>query len=289
MSPPAQHYSHDSHSYDASAYRDAYEDSDLDEVYVPAGPAPLMAGDRIGVPLKPKRGRRLVRWSIFALVCVGGVWALRDDTGTVAGLITQFKSAATPVVERLATALAPPPAPVPVASAPPAPEPPPLPAPADVAPASIPATSIAIASPPAGASGDAPAEPEASAPARPEPLPPPVVDEANPYQKRAAAIGLHPGISPAVLERLSATDYRNGGTAIEKALKETPDGEIFVWPKPAGAGAALFQIRFVQGSNAACRRYLVNVTKDGWSTTAPAMEKCGIRTPGAKSAKTATE
>jgi len=276
MSPAPPHS-----AYHVSRYDDDYDLDTFEEDDVPVFVTELSAGERIGTPLQSRRGNRVLRWSTVALICAGGAWASRDDTGTALAMLNALKTALGPVVERVATALAPPPAPPAPVAAPP-PEPPPLPAAAEVAPASVPASSVEAPAPAAD-------EPAASAPARPEPLAAPAVDETNPYQKRAAAAGLHPGISAAVLQRLTAADYRNAGVAIERALKETPDDEIFVWPKPAGAGAALFQIRFVQGSNAACRRYLVNVTKDGWSTTAPAIERCGIRTPSAKGAKTAAE
>ena len=38
---------------------------------------------------------------------------------------------------------------------------------------------------------------------------------------------------------------------------------------------ALFQVRFVPGAAPSCRRYVVSITKDGWLTTAPPMERCG--------------
>ena len=107
--------------------------------------------------------------------------------------------------------------------------------------------------------------------------------------KKALAVGLHPGISSAVLKRLSPADYRNAGIAIQKAIAEALDTDIFAWPKPGKPELALFQVRFVPGSNPDCRRYVVNVTKDGWSTTAPPMEKCGVRPPGPKANRAAVE
>jgi hypothetical protein len=102
----------------------------------------------------------------------------------------------------------------------------------------------------------------------------PVADPADPYQMRALAVGLHPGLSRVLLARLSAADYRNAGVAIKTAVAETPDGAVFVWPRQRKPGIAVFEIRFVPGAAPNCRRYVVSVAKDGWLTTALPMEKC---------------
>lgn len=106
------------------------------------------------------------------------------------------------------------------------------------------------------------------------PLPAPHADPADPYQTRALAVGLHPGLSPALLARLSPTDYRNAGIAIQTALAETADSAVFVWPRQRKSVDALFRVHFVPGAAPDCRRYVVTVAKDGWSTTALPMEKC---------------
>jgi hypothetical protein len=113
--------------------------------------------------------------------------------------------------------------------------------------------------------------------APPEPLPPPTVDTADPYQKKAVGVGLHPELSRVLLERLSPADYRNAGHAIRTALAETPDDAVFVWPRQRKPELALFQIGFVPGATGDCRRYVVKITKDGWLTTALPMEKCGVK------------
>jgi hypothetical protein len=92
---------------------------------------------------------------------------------------------------------------------------------------------------------------------------------------RAEAVGLHPDLSRVLLARLSPTDYRNAGIAIQTAVAETPDSAVFVWPRQRKPELALFQVRFVPGAAPGCRRYVVTVTKDGWLTTALPMEKCG--------------
>lgn len=108
-------------------------------------------------------------------------------------------------------------------------------------------------------------------------LPPPQVDPTDPYQKRALAVGLHPELSRVLLSRLSDADYRNAGIAIKKAVAELGDGDKLVWPKQREPKLALFKVHFVAGAPADCRRYVVVVTKDGWSTTAQPMERCGVK------------
>jgi surface antigen len=119
------------------------------------------------------------------------------------------------------------------------------------------------------------------------PLPPVVVDQADPYQKRAVAVGLHPDLSRAVLAKLSKDDYRNAATAIKRAFAEPPGAAAFVWPREVKGKLAQFEVRFVASASPECRRYVVSVIKDRWSTTAPAMEKCGADVPKGKTARAA--
>ena len=114
--------------------------------------------------------------------------------------------------------------------------------------------------------------------AQPERLPPPRVDPEDPYQRRAVAVGLHPGLSRVLLERMSPTDYRNAGIAIQRALGNPDNNATVVWPRQRIPELALFRVRFVPGAPQGCRRYVVTITKDGWTTTAPPMESCGSRT-----------
>jgi hypothetical protein len=113
------------------------------------------------------------------------------------------------------------------------------------------------------------------------PLPPPEIDPADPYQKRALAAGLHPQLSRVLLSRMTDTDYRNARIAIDKALAETGDRDKLIWPLQREPKSALFQVHFVLGAAPDCRRYVVTVTKDNWSTTALPMERCGVKPPGA--------
>lgn len=106
------------------------------------------------------------------------------------------------------------------------------------------------------------------------PLPPPTLDRSDPYQVRALSSGLHPGLSRALLVQLSLTDFRNAAYAVRTALAKTPDGKTFVWPRGLKSNVARFKVRFVAGALHDCRRYVVEVIKDGWVTTAQPMEKC---------------
>lgn len=160
------------------------------------------------------------------------------------------------------------------------------PAPGDAAGVSVPPTATAATHAPAPATHSiAPEDGDADKRARSladeeqaaEPLPPPQIDPADPYQKRALAAGLHPQLSRALLSRLTETDYRNARAAIDKAVSTTPDGEKLTWPVQREPRHASFQVHFVPGAAPDCRRYVVTVTREGWSTTALPMERCGVK------------
>lgn len=106
---------------------------------------------------------------------------------------------------------------------------------------------------------------------------PPQPPQTDPLRQRAEAAGLHPEISRALLARLSPVDLRNASTAVETALSQTADGDVLAWPRQRKPEEALFRVHFVAGAAPQCRRYVVTVTKDGWSTTALPMEKCGVQ------------
>jgi hypothetical protein len=239
----------------------------------------LSAGERIGAPVK-RRGRRLLRRILILLILFGAAWAVlgHPSTWPVERWASYLKTQAAAVyaaierkVSESAVAARQPVAeqPKPIAlerSLPPASEPVPI----ATAPPSVPET-------PKGsqiATGSLPAAAETQPP---PPLPPPSVDRSDPYQVKAEAVGLHPGLSRVLLKRLTETDYRNAGYAIKTALAETSEGSSFLWPRERKGGLALFKVHFVQGAGPECRRYVVTITKDGWATTAFPMEKCGAQ------------
>jgi hypothetical protein len=99
----------------------------------------------------------------------------------------------------------------------------------------------------------------------------------DPYRRKAEAIGLNPDLSRVVLARLTPADYRNAAYAIDKAIKTVPDDGEFTWPRARKAGLAEFNVHFVEGAAHDCRRYVVTITKDRWTSTALPMEKCGVK------------
>ena len=255
--------------YDSYDDRDGY---DADDDFYP--------GERIGRPLAGS-GRKALLRGFLILVTAGGVWAVATDPGAVRALWDRWVPVDVTTLLASLDRRSPQPgegaSPLPgtrFASAegaamrrPASIEPLPPPPLADTPPVTAtPVTALVTGSvPPAS-------EPEAS---ESEPLPPPVVDPANPFAKKALAVGLHPDLSRVLLERLTAADYQNAGYAIKTAMAETADGAVFVWPRQRKPEQALFKVHFVAGAASSCRRYVVSVTKDGWLTTAPPMEKCG--------------
>jgi hypothetical protein len=247
----------------------------------------LSPGERIGRPLA-RTGRKALLRGIIIVLAIGGVWALLGDQVTLPrGLLKEIgalwasmnRSAPGPV-ERAASAVTTPswpsrsePGAKSVARDAPSPisQPPPW--------SASPATSGATEAPLITTTALPPTATRSEEVAA-EPLPPPTVDPADPYQVRAMAVGLHPDLSRVLLARLSPADYRNAGIAIQTAVAETPDNAVFVWPRQRKPELALFQIRFVRGAAPSCRRYVVSITKDGWLTTAPPMEKCGPQRVG---------
>jgi len=245
-------------------------------------------GERIGPP-PPVRAQSAVRQVVSATVIVAVTWAALQTHTTwrpwlAMSLITiraELAKAQHPSAPKAAAAL---PAPIePLAAAKEVAEitgttsPPPqsMPAPALAEPetAISPATAPAEADITTSSINPDPANTPADAP-----LPEPEVDPTDPQQKRAAAVGLHPRVSKVVLASLTDTDYRNAGTAIRKALAEANDSDKYVWPRDANKKNAVFQVHFVAGAARPCRRYIVTIVKNGWTTTAPPMEKCGVKT-----------
>ena len=269
MLAPARHSNANSFAYPAF---------DSEEDYAPGE---LYSGERICPPRAGSGGNAVLRAYVVIFIALGGGWALVGNQANWQGWLYAKIAAISPAsVEPAASAAAPvvPPANNETTAKQPAIEPPsstlqPLDsrdvaaAPGDAA--SSPASTLTTAATPPAID-----EPAAA------PLPPPTPDPADPYQMRASAVGLHPDLSRVLLTRLSPTDYRNAGIAIQTAVAKTPDSGVFVWPRQRKPELALFQVHFVPGAAVGCRRYVVTVTKDGWSTTALPMEKCGLKVAG---------
>jgi hypothetical protein len=241
---------------------DPYEDDALESQFY--------AGERICPPPVSTRGSSILRVCMVILFAAGGWWLLRHPESWQGWVSTKFATASALMDGRELGSV-------------------PAMAPPDDAGSAEPTSQIDTASlqPPSDGSAAEAATPApaqalttvATAPAdngfSVSPLPPPAADPADPYRARAVAVGLHPDLSRVLLSRLSPTDYRNAGVAIKTALAKTPDAGTFVWPQQRRPELALFEVHFVAGAAACCRRYVVTVTKDRWSTTAAPVEKCG--------------
>ena len=266
----------------------AYGTFNDDETY---GFGELSPGERVCPP--PSRGGKAARrGALLLLIALGGAWAVAGDQLTWPEWLPFDKSALLALMDRGQTGLAASPASTAAPVAPPAmTELTPKPAPLQGAPAPTP--DKAAASKEAAAPLTTAALPSAGAASRDAPsaeLPPPVADPADAYQVRALAVGLHPGLSRALLSRLSAADYRNAGIAIQAAIAETPDDGVYIWPRQRKPDLALFHVHFVPGAAPDCRRYVVTVAKDGWVTTALPMERCGPKPgQGPESKRAATD
>jgi hypothetical protein len=241
------------------------EDDDAEE-------SQFFAGERICVPPEETRGNSALRICVVILIAAGGWWFIRNPEIWPGWLSTKIAATSALMDYRAPNPVAP-------AMAPPENIGPAMPAMhADTAPP-LSHTPSEIA---AGDAKAPPAPPLTTAsiqPAKKEfsisPLPPPASDQTDPYRARAVAAGLHPDLSRVLLSRLTSADYSNARIAIDTAMANTPDTGTFVWPRQRRPELALFQVRFVPGAAPDCRRYVVTVTKDRWSTTAAPMERCG--------------
>ncbi|WP_439543354.1 hypothetical protein [Hyphomicrobium sp.] len=92
---------------------------------------------------------------------------------------------------------------------------------------------------------------------------------------QAASAGLSPDLPNVLLSRLSKEDFKNAAYAIKTAIAKTADDAKFVWPLAPSRNQAKFEVHFVAGAESGCRRYVVTVTKDRWSSTSAALERCG--------------
>jgi len=253
--------------------------------HLPFADDDFLPGQRIGPPLGGARGKTLLKGAVLLLAAGVAGWATFSDQAWRQWVPPEMRAHLSRLIERVGAQLQPQAQPAPrLAALPNRGEPPTRPAVLEApplapvaaanTPAPMPVYAANKADPPAAAEPLTTGALPASAGAPGQPLPPPTVDPANPYQVRAAAVGLHPDLSSVLLARLTATDYHNAAYAIETAVKETADTAVFVWPRQRKPELALFRVRFVAGAALGCRRYVVTVVKDGWSTTAMPMEKC---------------
>jgi hypothetical protein len=93
-------------------------------------------------------------------------------------------------------------------------------------------------------------------------------------QQKALEAGLHPGLSRTLLAQLTSEDFRNAAFAVSALLKGYKTAAPSVWPRQRASGRAQFKVRWVDGAPVECRRYIVQIAKDGWETTARPMERC---------------
>jgi hypothetical protein len=237
----------------------------------------FFAGERICPPRGGRGGNAMLRAYVVIFIALGVGWALLTKQSTWQEWASAVTEVVSPLMDRITPAVAPN-----VTTA--ATEVPAKSAAPDPAPSSLqPLESNEVAAPQDEAVQSVPqAPPTAATPAaangsdESQALPPPSADPADPYQMRASAVGLHPDLSRVLLAKLSSADYRNAGIAIQTAVAKTPDNGVFIWPRQRKPNLALFEVHFVPGAAPDCRRYVVTVTKDGWSTTALPMEKCGL-------------
>ena len=221
----------------------------------------LDAGERIGGPVV--RANDVLAWCMSLAIIVGSAWVMTHDDGA---LLTRLPELAARVSSSIVSLM-------PAAAVP------------NETPLSRPLVSTPVGPPQAAAAPlpEPTAIPEAPA-VKSEPMETPdpgAASEADKaaqdsYRARAEAAGLNPDISRSLLMRFSPTDFRNARIAIERAVAKTPDGGVFVWPRQRKPKEALFQVKFVEGAGPDCRRYVVTVTMDNWTTTASPMEKCGV-------------
>ena len=100
----------------------------------------------------------------------------------------------------------------------------------------------------------------------------------NPKRVHAIAAGLSPELPNVLLSRLSEADLKNAGSAI-KQHSQDPGRCLFCLATKAVARASPLRSALRSGFVSGCRRYFVTVTKDRWSSTSAAVEKCGDAIP----------
>jgi len=222
--------------------------------------------ERVGAP-PPDRRKAGFRKFFLTMVLIGGAAAVVSHVGLEA-VVASAKSAYEVVAANTADIIARAKERMPEAPPAPAPQIQEAAAPAilpELTPAPEPEAANAEPSPTAEAMGTAYAE---------TPKPEEMVPDDTPKRKTAIKAGLSPDLPNVLLTRLSESDLKNAAYAIKTALAKTPDDKSFAWPSKPSQTQALFEVRFVPGAAGGCRRYIVTVTKDRWTSTSSAIEKC---------------
>jgi hypothetical protein len=254
----------------------------------------LMPDERVGAPVRGPR--RWPRWfAVAALALAGGGWAMVDDKPAAVEWFSSQAASAMGLAKSIIGEIG--------AGEPAAPSSPPLKLAAlqlfdsallSTAIVYLPRRDVAaneVAAPVSvpevaneGAAEKPAPETESNAAGSDKPAPlPPLPPLTDPLQKKAEAVGLHPELSRAVLESFTSADFKNAAIAIKKAIAETPEDGVLIWPPKPARGLARFRVHFVPGISPACRRYVVGVAKSGWLTTALPMERCGVKPRMARS------
>lgn len=232
-----------------------------------------------GEPVCPQPSRRLetVPYTyLFLLLVVTVGCAFATDAETRQDWAAKFERIASSLATSEQTAAAPLPTKEIASADTPGSTPLAPPSPAAIPPPSQPLPEVTVATAPGDTNDDETDEKTLAKPHVSDAYAPPRPSN-DPLRMKAEAAGLHPDLSRAVLARLTATDYRNAAYAIGKAIKTVPNNGEFIWPHKRKAGMAVFTVHFVQGAGRDCRRYVVTVTKDRWTSTALPMEKCGVK------------
>lgn len=238
-------------------------------------PPSLEPGDRVGGP-PPARRRRLVRRMAVASAAAIALWLAferREDVTALTALATAVFEGMQPPRQvpgapaRDVAASIPEPTMLPERVVPPAP------VMQDDGEEAAETPREASAGQPPHATPDA-QDAQPSQPATRERLPAIATDPADPLQQKALAAGLHPELSRTLLHQLTPEDYRNAAHAVNTLLAAKKPTSPVIWPRQKTAQQAQFKVRIVDGAPTECRRYVVQIAKAGWETTARPMERC---------------
>lgn len=238
--------------------------SDFDDIELSVDP-----GERVGAPL-PSRHKSALGRLLVATLLVAGYWgALTNNLASerLAPVARSLLDTVVAMAQDIASRAAQNKTPTPVAAQ--AEQAAVLPPVLDVTPAQEDKGASAAASEPVSTEALGTAYEEKAEPAED-------AADKTPQRKKAVAAGLSPDLPNVLLSRLSKTDFKNAAYAITTALAKTRDDAKFSWPPSPSAQQALFEVRFVPGASPGCRRYIVTVTKDRWSSTSAALERCGM-------------